>query len=454
MHDIARDLENVKARWMTGSGASTACPDAWSEALGPEPDLSLLALTGQYMHLAMRPVAPGEMAERALLPLLSLPDLPDPLRPELQRLLASKFLQDIDIVRLIAARGYVVSPTDWMPGANDVGLPDVYTPWLEWLAEVPERTEDAPSAETWDTWSPQARLAHVERLRKTDPAAGRALIEAVAPNLAADARLRLITYLGIGLAEEDVPLLNALQSDRSSKVQALATSLLARLGQAKADAEAVAEMVDFFEKAKAGILSRKTVVSARKLKTAAQRNRRAALVGVIPFAALAEGLGMSPHELVHSWDFEDGTDAILTMVAGTATDAEVQDFIKRMIEESGADGNIGALIDRLPGDVRPALAPHVIARDSTTFSGTARLLSVAPGTVDFETIRRAAAFKQFEKAVKDEKDTSAHAVNMGFANLGLIADRAAAQSLTDHFTSAGLMAADPRLAMLRLNAAL
>lgn len=454
MREIAQDLETVKTRWMTGSSAAATCPAAWAEALGDEPDLSLLALAGQYMHLAMRPVAPRDMAERTLLPLLSLPALPDPLRPEFQRLVASKSVRDVDIVRLIAARGYVVAPTDWMPGANDSGLPEVYTPWLEWLAQLPDHSDEAPSAETWDTWSPQARLAHVERLRKTDPAAGRALIEAVAPNLSADARLRLISYLGVGLDEEDVPFLTVLQDDKSGKVQAFATSLLARLGQAKADAEAVAEMADFFETAKAGILSRKIVVSARKLKNAAQRRRRAALAELIPLAALAEGLGMSAPDLVEAWDFEDGTGEFATMVATTGSDAEVHAFLSRMIEKEGSDSDISALIDRLPADKRPALAPQVIARDSATFVGTARLLSLAPGTVDFETIRGSGAFKQFEEAVADEKDTSVHAVNMGFANLGLIADRAAAQSLTDHFTQRGLMSADPRLAMLRLNAAL
>lgn len=454
MHEIARELENVKVRWMTGNDAVTACPAAWSETLGPAPDLSLLALTGQYMHLAMRPVAPDGMDERALLPLLSLPALPTPLRPDFQRLIASKSVQHVDIVRLIAARGYVVSPTDWMPGANDSGLPEVYTPWLEWLAQAPEVSDDVPSAETWDKWSPQARLAHVERLRKTDPAAGRALIEAVAPSLAADSRLRLITYLGFGLTEADVAFLNALQTDRSGKVQALATSLLARLGQAQADAEAVSEMADFFEKAKAGILSRKFVVGARKLKNAAQRRRRAALAEVIPFATFAEGLGMSALDLVDCWDFEDGTTEIAAMVACTGSDTEVHAFLSRLLEKRGADSDISALIDRLPAEKRPVLAPEVIARDSTTFSGTARLLSVAPGTVDVGTIRGSGAFKQFEKAVKDEKDTAVHAINTGFANLGLIADRAAAQTLTDHFTNTGLMSADPRLAMLRLNAAL
>ncbi len=454
MHEIVGDLENVKMRWMTGAEAATACPGTWTEALGDDPELSLLALAGQYMHLAMRPVAPKAMEGRAFLPLLDLPALPDPLRPEFQRLVASKSVQDVDLVRLIAARGHVVSPTDWMPGLTDSGLPEVYTPWLEWLAEVPDHDHDAPSAETWESWSPQARLAHVERLRKTDAAAGRALIEAVAPNLAAEPRLRLVTYLGVGLSEDDAAFLTTLQADRSGKIQAFATSLLARLGQAKADADAVSEMADFFETAKAGILSRRRVASARKLKNAAQRRRRAALAEVVPFAALADGLDFSPADLAAAWDFGDGTAEIAAMMARTGSDAEAGAFLKRMIEKLGTEADIAPLVDRLPAETRPALAPLVIARDATTFSATARLLSLTPGTLDFDTIRGSGAFRQFEKAVKDEKDTAVHAVNKGFANLGLIADRAAAQSLTDHFTQGGLMSADPRLAMLRLNAAL
>lgn len=454
MHEIAAQIEDAKARWMTGGSAEAACPAGWKDALGEMPDLGLLLLAGQFTHLAMRPVPGGPLKERAPLPPLALPALPDRLRPDFRRLLASKSVSDSDVVRLIAARGYAVSPIDWMPGANDRGLPEVYTPWLDWLAERPGHEEDAPTAETWEMWSPQARLAHVERLRKIDPDAGRSLIQSVAPALAAEPRLRLVSSLAIGLGDADVPFLTGLQSDKSGKVQALATGLLARLGQAKADAEAAAEMAGFFEKAKAGFLSRRVIVTAAKLKNAAQRRRRAALAETVPFAALAEGLGMPGTELVQAWDFGEGTAEIAAMVTATGSDAEAQLFLERMVDTLGAASDIGSLIDRLHEGKRPALAPQIIARDSATFVATARLLSAAPGTLGLATIRSSGAFRQLEATVAEGTDTTAQAVNLGFANLGLIADREAARGLIDHFTGGGLMSADPRLAMLRLNAGL
>jgi len=452
--ELSRQIEAAKARWMTGGSAEAACPEAWRAALGTTPDLALLALIGQFTHLATQPALAGAPRARALLPPLALPPLAADLRPELRRLLAQKSVPEIEVIRLIATRGHAVSPLDWMPRAQDSGLPDVYTPWLDWLADGPARTEPAPTAETWDQWSPQARLAHVEQLRRTAPGAARALVEAVAPGLAAEPRHRLISVLAVGLSAADLPFLTTLQADKSARVQALAASLRARLGVAGADAAACEEMAAFFATTRTGLLSRRTVAAARPLKTAAQRRRRAELAEQLPLAALAGALGLSGAELIAAWDFGDATEEIGAMVAGTGSDAEVQAFLARGIAAPGVFNLTGPLIDRLAVDQRRALAPQIIARDSASFAVTARLLSSAPGTLARAAILGSGAFRDFETALQAQNDPPPPILGTGFVNLGLIADRQAAQALLDRFIGAGLIFADPRLSLLRLNAAL
>ncbi len=456
MRDLPNQLEDVKARWMTGGSAAGACPEPWRAALGDRPDLDLLALAGQFTRLATRPAPAGPLAERPLLPRLALPPLPQEARALFRRCLAAKEVEAAQLVTLIAARGYSPVPTDWMPKPGQTDLPDLYAPWLDWLADAPGAAteDDIPTVESWDDWAPHARLSAVERLRASDPAAARELIAALSPTLAAEARHRLVSILVFGLAEADADYLASLEGDRSGKVQALAASLLARLGKARIDAEAGAEFTAFFETARAGLINRRTVVTARKLKSPAQRRRRAELAGILPVTALAEGLGLTVVGLVETWDFGDGTEEIGAMLAASGTDAEVEAFLARQIESLGTAHDLRPLFARIAPGRRGAIAPGLIAKDATTFAATADLLAPAPGTLGYDTIRNAPPFAHFESAVLKAEDTAARAVSAGFLNLGLIADGDAAARLIDRFTGLGLMAADPRLSLLRLNAAL
>lgn len=86
------------------------------------------------------------------------------------------------------------------------------------------------------------------------------------------------------------------------------------------------------------------------------------------------------------------------------------------------------------------------------------MLAPLPGTLGFDTIRRAPAFATllatFQAEVGGATPATAVSAAQSLAHLGLIADRAATHALIDQFTRAGLDLADPRLALLRLNAAL
>jgi hypothetical protein len=90
-------------------------------------------------------------------------------------------------------------------------------------------------AEDWARLPTDRRVAEVERLRATDPAAARALVESTWSTDAAGDRAGLLTALRPGLEPDDEPLLEQALDDRSQKVRDVAVPLLDALpGSARA----------------------------------------------------------------------------------------------------------------------------------------------------------------------------------------------------------------------------
>jgi hypothetical protein len=82
----------------------------------------------------------------------------------------------------------------------------------------------------WDEGDAEQRTAFLRRLRTTDPAEARRLLEAAFPGELARTRAILLPALGEGLQADDEPLLAAtLANDRSKEVRQLAAILLSRL---------------------------------------------------------------------------------------------------------------------------------------------------------------------------------------------------------------------------------
>ncbi|OWK22514.1 hypothetical protein AJ88_10645 [Mesorhizobium amorphae CCBAU 01583] len=46
----------------------------------------------------------------------------------------------VRVVTLVASRGFVLHPMDWMPAVSDQNSPDVYAPWIDWQAGVEGQT--------------------------------------------------------------------------------------------------------------------------------------------------------------------------------------------------------------------------------------------------------------------------------------------------------------------------
>ena len=81
----------------------------------------------------------------------------------------------------------------------------------------------------WDTGVAEQRVATLRRLRGSDPAAARRLIESTWKQDGADERARFVETMRVGLSGDDEPFLEAALNDRSKQVRAAAVDALARL---------------------------------------------------------------------------------------------------------------------------------------------------------------------------------------------------------------------------------
>lgn len=147
-----------------------------------------------------------------------------------------------------AARGLLV-PAPLLPGLFELGRQ--HRDWRgfmlpalgqrgRWLAQHhPEanwvRDSDNPDGAAaddegvWRHGSLEQRAAWLTRARRRDPAAARALLEAVLPQERAEARDALLAALKEGLGDDDEPFLENLLGDRSRNVRVSVAQLLAQL---------------------------------------------------------------------------------------------------------------------------------------------------------------------------------------------------------------------------------
>jgi len=98
-----------------------------------------------------------------------------------------------------------------------------------WLRDEAPGAADSADPDVWETGTAGARLAHLTRLRETDPAAARALLEGTWQTEAPEDRARLVTALDTGLSPADDPFLDQVLDDRRKEVREAALDLLQRL---------------------------------------------------------------------------------------------------------------------------------------------------------------------------------------------------------------------------------
>lgn len=453
----------VLTRWTMGSAAAPAA-SFWRAELGDDPveaELRLLALSSQFLGAIVTAEPSSAVHVLPDIPALALPSVPEALRPLVRRILAAS--KDAafrtQLVHFLAARGWTTHPADWMPEAGDEDAPDVYAAWRDWTAfaargdMTPRQTSDQLTADNWDDFWPAARKAALIGLRRRDPSAARTLIEAKIGSENADARLRLLSLLSERLSGDDIAFLEGLAAnDRAPKVKALATSMLARLGHGPAAGEDIAELAGFFSVKTKGLLRRSRVIQIETPKTPAQWQRRKALLGGTDLMSFSGALGLGPQDLITAWDWnvDPAADAgLIQLIVETGTDAQLAQAAG-IISEHDATGLIVALAPRLAPAERARFAAAGLRTHGLGYE-LAQVIAGAAARLD-DPLSVPAGAKLLAEIRRDDAKPSDHAAE--FHALGLLASRMAAQQTLQRLTGAGLLQGDPRLDMLRLNAAL
>jgi hypothetical protein len=464
---IFDQLDPVLARWTVGGQASAVAPAAWqdaqSAASAEEGELRLLALAGHYLELCVTPTPATQLIAPSELPTLAWPIVPEAQRSLVRRCLKSFKDQETrrDMVVMLAARGYVLHPADWMPSQSDEALPDIYAPWRDWgTAQAAQNRNNAKeydslTAENWDDWWPAARMNALKALRGRAPEQALAVLVAKAAGEAADTRLRLVECLMARLSDQDIPYLESLSTDRAPKIKALAASLLARLGRQSANQEDSTELAAFFEFQTKGIFRKTRSLVPREIKTPAQRATREALFARADFLSFSLALGVSPSELIAMWPLaldHDGDQQFGSLCERCAPDANFDALCARLVQESEIHIYvIYALQSRLNKEQGHAFAMRILVDRTGSFRAALR---VSGPNVDLGKFLDTQRGRDLLAACAGDGDVTNDA-----QALGLIASQGSAAYALDLLTrqgspSGGLMISDPRLDLLRLNAAL
>jgi hypothetical protein len=312
---------------------------------------------------------------------------------------------------------------------------------------------DRITPENWSDWWPAARKVALTELRRCDPAAARAVLEAKLAGENADVRLRLLGLLESRLSEDDVPFLESIAAtDRAPKVKALAASLLSRMNRGSAgSSDDLAELKGFFAIKTKGLLRRSRVVAFENAKTPAQRQRRATLFENVDLAAFAGALGLAGAELLAAWPWNadpDADHALIALIARTGADAQVMQTAEAVLQgDASGLHRVLVLLPRLTAAQRTALAATALSARgcslelARTITGGAAHLENPLGTP-----AGAALLTALGRADAKPSDQTAE-----LQALGLITARAWARRTLDRLNAAGIVQGDPRLDMLRLN---
>ena len=467
-NDILQALHDLKGRWTMGGSAVEKAPPEWRTTIqdDPNPDLALLALAGQARQFVFRAIPGGQLSPVPTLPSLSLPTPPPHVRQLIRHFVQIQkwpTSQLSALIELLAGRGYVIHPADYMPLGFD-SLPAVYAPWACWqqAKELDDASTKAGmiSADNWEHWMPAERRSALILLRSQDAAAARDLIASQLPSLAAEERLRILESLGETLCKEDQALLERFSKDRSGKVRQLIAQYLARIGAVADDATTIEEFVSFFTVAKRTLRGGYRI-TANRLKTKAQRKRRSDLAGALSLQGFVQGLQLAnAEELIAGWDHvdEDASDCLVRIVAATGNEKAAAALAAKITTLDGISAeSFQLLFARLGKDGRRELLPSVLNNDDATFAASVFCAQGLWGELSLERLRSLRALKELKKLAGEDLTRSPvrqETLRQGLFSLGLLADQHAASELMQLFTEGRLYASDPMLGLLKLNASL
>ncbi|RVD38710.1 hypothetical protein EN742_16995 [Mesorhizobium sp. M4A.F.Ca.ET.020.02.1.1] len=464
-------LARLRDGWISGGAAFELAPAEWKEvAAAASPDEQqrrLLAIAAQALDVALRPAAAKTLKRRPPLPVLAMPTLPERLRPLLRAALkyAAEVRLKTRVAALVASRGFVLHPMDWMPAASDQESPEVYAPWVDWQAgadgEKQSRREQL-TAETWDDFYPAARRTALIDLRRTTPALARTLIETKGASEPAEVRLALVELMRFGLGADDVPFLKSLSADRSGKVREMAGRLLARLGEHGNPADGgsedpTAELAAFIEEGKSGFIRRRTTYAPTKLKSPAQQARRADLFASCYLGDLVARFGKTEPEFIGAWQFgvDDNADRFLVlMVSVSGSDAAVACLADMLVAEGGKLALLVLqLMLRLDGGRKRLLISQIL-NDAQNLHALNQVEGAEAGWLEWGDLAKGKTLSALRSAVSGDNDVMKRSAEQYLEAIGFLATAATAEKLIGEVVAAGLPPASPSLGLLRINAAL
>jgi hypothetical protein len=456
-------LQPVLARWTMGGMAAQLAPDGLRGKLGDDPDeaeLRLLVIAGQALGTLVVPEPAGELEGLADLPALSLPTMPDHLRPLAARALSrNEDWLRMGVLRLIEARGYVVHPSDWMPSRTGE-VPSIYAPWQDWLAglsgDTPTRAADLSAR--WDHLGPAGRRMLLTALRADDPQAALDVVAQRASGQPAEQRLWMVQTLSKGLTERDRAFLEGLSTDRAPTVRNAANRLLKRLGGGATvpagDDEAARDIVDFLKVETHGLLKRQRVIVAVPIRNHPQSVRRSGAMAALDVATLASLLGVAATDLpaMMQWGQDVQLDReMVALILGTGAEDVVNAFEEAVA--GGAPIGLDAVADgleRLDGATVATMARRTLTQ-TRSLPSVVHMLPT-PGIIDDP--RTSPAWRDLLLDLHRDDGAQAGMGRDEMPAMGILATSRAAAEIIERLGALGVPTADPRLDVLRINAAL
>ena len=239
-----------------------------------------------------------------------------------------------------------------------------------WSWAAPVDAGDAEERFATGTWP--ERLAVLIALRRTDPAAARARVEAVWHDEQAATRAGLVDALAVGLSDADEPFLESTLDDRAVTVRAAAAALLDRLPssrRAKRMAERVRdlELPDELdaEARRDGITDQREHGHGRKASWLIQ------MLGAAPLGEVPDDLATADSELIVGWTraaLRQRDERWLVALARARPTPELvaalptEKAIAVLDRESTIDARFAGLLAACPGPWPARFSEDIVAR--------------------------------------------------------------------------------------------
>lgn len=463
-------LQHLQARIIAGvpeSYSDAAVPADWMVASDELGGLSVLAMLGQCRQFLAYPLQPGRLLPQRGFPAPQAKTVDDAGRGWFRRAIAEMTPElQASWLEMLARRGWMAHPFDWplVRVPQDQPLPAFYDAWRGWSEHIGEEAsvDQDFEAEDWNVLSAGEQRRLLRRLRRRDPAEGRALFATHATALPAAQRLSLLEILGEGLEAGDEGLLESLVTDRSEKVRQLAAQLRARLGlRSPLDPARLESLQEWFEIGRAGLIRRRDTVGFASLKNAVQRRTRDEQVTLLAWDELATALGRAPVELVHAWNWNDKDPPLplLQCAAASAGRDVVLAWLELLLFERrdhGVDWLLPMLSARLDEPARISLAMRCLHEPSCigSFRGLLELAGVPLGNLGERQLFGSLQWRALMAWLQTQDGHVLVANSSGaveFHALACMLPMECAAAVLQAVGGHGFRAADPALDALRLN---